>query len=107
MADVLKTLGTGILNATSSMVYTAPSGVTTVVRNIHVCNVTSGSVTFSLNYNATAGGAGGAMYNNMTVAGYGVFDWSGFWVLPPTIAVYALAASANSLVLSMSGVESS
>lgn len=106
MADVLKRLaGPTQLASSSASIYTVPALTTTVIRNIHVVNTTSGGVTFNLLVNAAASSTATALFYSYNVAPYGVVDWSGMIVLNAADYLTSLAGVATSLVLTISGVE--
>ena len=78
MANTLKRIsGPAYLAAAAANIYTPPaSTILTVIRHIHIANVTGGAVTFSLYVGATAGSAGGTeLFKTFTVAANGTFDY--------------------------------
>lgn len=48
MADISKRLGKGTFTASSTTVYTAPSGTTTFIKAITLCNKTAADATVTL-----------------------------------------------------------
>jgi small neutral amino acid transporter SnatA (MarC family) len=108
MADVAKRLvGPQYLATTSAVLYTAPAATTTIIRNIHLCNVSSSAITFNLAVNAAATVAVNCAFYGFTVPANGVLDWSGMMPIAATETVAGLASTASALTVILSGVETS
>lgn len=103
MPDTAKRLaGPAAVGTVAATVYTTPAATTTVLRNIHVANTTTGALTFNLSVGADA--AGTRLYSGFSVPANGSLDWSGFIPLAATEVLQALASAAG-LTLTVSGVE--
>ena len=104
MTDTAKRLaGPSQLTGSAATVYTTPGATTTIVRNIHVANNTSGAVTFTMSIGADA--AGKRIYDAVSIPAHDALDWSGFLVLAATETLQAFASAGTSLTLTVSGVE--
>lgn len=68
--------GPAYLAASAADIYTPPaSTIYTVIRHIHIANVTGGAVTFTLYVGGTAGSAGGTeLEKGFSVAANGEYD---------------------------------
>lgn len=108
MADLAKRIiSPQYLPTTTGALYTVPVATTTIVRNIHVANVSAASsYTFSLAI-GTATVLSNCLYNGIFVPAYGAFDWSGFLVLAAGDVLHGLASNASVLVINASGIEAS
>lgn len=103
MADThVRLSGPALLPAAAATQYTA-TGVTAIVRNIHVFNNDVLAVTFTLSIGADA--AGTRLYDALSIPSRSALDWSGSLVIADTEIIQALASSANKLTLTISGVE--
>ena len=102
MPDTLKRLvGPAYLANAATLVYTAPTSTTTVLRHLRVVSEgTAGHFTISIGTD----GAGKRLWYHENVTDY--YDWSGNIVLAPTETLYAYASAASTLTITISGVES-
>ena len=93
-----------IANAAAN-IYTPPaSTIYTVVRHIHIANVTSGAVMFSLYVGATAGSAGGTqLFGGQSITANSAFDYYCVMKLLSTEFLSGVASAANSLVITVEG----
>lgn len=93
---MLATLTTNILN---------PSANTyAIVRQIHIVNKTSGTVTFSLWVGLTnANTAGTEFFNAQSVAANSVYDWYGALKLTSSQFIVGGAGAGTSLTIQISG----
>lgn len=110
MADAAKLLVSPMLLPTSSTaLYTTPASTTTIIRNIHISNSSTGALTFTLGIgtSAAAGSVVTSIYYQLTIPGQTAFDWSGFLVLPAGIVLAGLASNASNMTICVSGVEAS
>lgn len=108
MADVPKRLvGPLYLTTSPATLYTAGTGVTTIVRNIHVASVTSSIINFTLKINSSTADGVQALYYTYTLPSFGALDWSGILVLAPTDYLAGYSGTASVCVMTISGVESS
>lgn len=108
MGDVAKRLvGPVALGTTGAVYYTVPTATTTIVRNIHVANASAASGGVALTVAIGTASAATAFYYQTLLPASGSLDWSGFLPLATGETLVALAASINSLTLTVSGVESS
>jgi hypothetical protein len=108
MADVAKLLVAPVLLTSSAVtLYTAPAGVTAIVRNIHVNNTSASAYGFSLGLNGTPATLSNALYSNYMLATNSAFDWSGFLVVPAGQTLVGLCSASGVLNIVISGVESS
>jgi hypothetical protein len=106
MADKIDSLYTGQPGTTDTLLYTAPAGKPTVIRNIHVANTTGAPATITLGLNA--GGALAAanhFYTAVSVAANSFLDWAGWQVVKGGGTIRALQGTASALTVSISGVE--
>ncbi len=104
MADIAKRLCGPVAVSTSNTVfYTVPTGVTTIVRNIHIAGASSSTTTISLAIGVTT--APNSLYWGYTVPQNSAFDWSGFLVLAAGETLQGLAGQASLLTLTVSGIE--
>lgn len=95
------------LGTTISTVYTVPSATTTIVKQILVANVTSTAATATIHFVPSAGSASASnkVFGEITISANStqVIDLS--TVLPTGATVQALAGSATSINIHISGVE--
>jgi len=106
MAGTLKVLaGPAYMGSSAANIYTpAASTIYTVIRHIHIANVTAGAVTFSLYVGLTGGSAGGTeLFKSHSIAANSEFDY--FPLLKMTSADFltGLASGATSLVITVEG----
>jgi len=73
---------TTALNAT---VFTCPASNRTYVKDIDVCNTTAGSVTASVYLvpSGVAYGTTNALFYNVAIPAYSVFQWTGSQIINP------------------------
>jgi len=100
-------LGQGVATTGATTLYTTPASTRTFVKNIDICNVTSGAVTFNVYLVPTAGTAstsnalfyGAALAANMTVS------WTGVQILNAGDTIQILASAGTSVTVTASGAE--
>lgn len=107
MPDISKRIvGPLLLTSSSVVLYTVPASTTTILRNIHVTNVTGSIITFSMGINGVASNINWLLYSSMGVPAAGAFDWSGHLVMHAGDTLTGLAGSNSSLNIFVSAVES-
>lgn len=106
MAGTLKRIaGPAFLAASATNIYTPPaSTILTVIRHIHVANVTAGAVTFTLYVGATGGSAAGTeLFKSHSVAANSEFDYYCVQLMTSTDFLSGLASAGSSLVITVEG----
>ncbi len=106
MAGTIKRIaGPAYLAASATNIYTpAAATILTVLRHIHIANVTAGAVTFTLYVGATGGSAGGTeLFKSYNVAANSVFDWYGALLMASTDFLSGLASAGTSLTITVEG----
>ncbi len=100
-----KIAGPAYLSNSVADIYTPPaSTIYTVIRHIHVANVTAGPVEFSLYVGATAGSSGGTqLFGGYSVAANSAFDYYCMLRLASTDFLSGVATAATSLVITVEG----
>lgn len=102
-----KISGPAYLAAAAADIYTpAASTIYTVIRQIHVANVTAGAVTFTLYVGATGGSSAGTeLFKAYSVAANSTYDhyWSPGLKLLSTEFLSGLASAATSLTITVVG----
>lgn len=96
--------GPAYIASSATNVYTpASSSFATVIRHIHIANVTTGAVTFSMYVGATGGSAGGTeLFKDYSVAAKSTFDYYCALRMLSTDFLTAIAA-ATSLTVTVEG----
>ncbi len=97
--------GPAFLAAAAADIYTPPAAtIYTVLKHIHVANVTAGAVTFTLYIGATGGSAAGTeLFKGYSVAANSAFDHYCNRKLVSTDFLSGLASGASSLVITIDG----
>lgn len=106
MAGSIKRIaGPAYLSNTAADIYTpAASTIYTVIRHIHIANVTAGAVTFTLYVGATGGSAAGTeLFKGYSVAANSSFDYYCAMKMLSTDFLSGLASAATSLVITVEG----
>lgn len=106
MAGTIKRIaGPAYIAASATDVYTpAASTIFTVIRHIHVANVTAGAVTFTLYVGATGGSAAGTeLFKGYSVAANSAYDWYGALKMVSTDFLSGLASAGSSLTITVEG----
>lgn len=106
MAGTLKRIaGPAYLAASATDIYTPPaSTIYTVIRHIHVANVTAGAVTFTLYVGATGGSAAGTeLFKSYSVAANSSFDYYCALKMTSTDFLSGLASAGTSLTIVVEG----
>ena len=106
MAGTIKRIaGPAYLANAAADIYTPPaSTIYTVIRHIHIANVTAGAVTFTLYIGATGGSAAGTeLFKGYSVAANSSFDYYCAKKLINTDFLSGLASAATSLTITVEG----
>lgn len=106
MAGTLKRIaGPAFISNAAADIYTPPaSTIYTVIRHIHIANVTVGAVTFSLYVGATAGSAAGTeLFKSHSIPANSEFDYYCSLRMASTDFLTGIAGSASSLVITVEG----
>lgn len=106
MAGTLKRIaGPAYLAASATDIYAPPaSTIYTVIRHLHVANVTAGAVTFTLYVGATGGSAGGTeLFKAYSVAANSSFDYYCVLKMISTDFLSGLASAGSSLTIVVEG----
>lgn len=106
MAGTLKRIaGPAFLAAAATDIFTpAASSIYTVIRHIHVANVTASAVTFTLYVGATGGStAGTELFKGVTVAANSAFDYYCTLKMTSTDFLSGLASAGTSLTIVVEG----
>lgn len=93
-----------IANAAADIYTPAAATIYTVIRHIHVANVTAGAVTFTLYVGATGGSAAGTeLFKGYSVAANSSFDFYCALKMVSTDFLSGLASAASSLTIVVEG----
>lgn len=93
-----------IANAAANIYTPAASTIYTVLRHIHVANVTTSAATFSLYVGATGGSAGGTeIFKDYSVDAKRTFDWYCNRKMLSTDFLSGVASAATALVITVDG----
>lgn len=108
MASVTpKKFGQGNIATTpGTLVYTAPTGISSIVKCIDICNTTGGAITVSV-YLVPSGdtaAAANALFYTISVASNGTYQWLGTQVLDAGGFIQAIA-SATGCTINVGGGE--
>lgn len=108
MANTLKRIsGPAYLANAAANIYTPPAAtIFTVIRHIHLANVTASVVTFTLYVGATGGSAAGTeLFKTTTIPANGTYDYyspNGMQMLS-TDFLTGLASAATSVTITVNG----
>lgn len=106
MAGTLKLIApTAYLGSSVANIYTpAASTIFTVIRHIHLANVTTSSQTFTLYVGATGGSAGGTeLFKLVTIPANSYLDYYPQLRLASTDFLTGLASAASSVTITVEG----
>ena len=86
-------------------IYTPPaSTIYTIIRHIHIANVSASAVTFSLYIGATGGSAGGTqLFGSQSIPANSAFDYYCSMKMLSTDFLSSIASAATSLVITVEG----
>lgn len=104
MAKTAKRLaGPGLLSGVAATKYTVPAGTKTIIRQIHVANVTNAAAGFTGSIGADATGTEIATAKSVPANDY--IDMYGYWVMDAAEIFQAFGSAANALNLTLFGDE--
>lgn len=106
MAGQLKRIaGPAYMASSAADIYTPPaSTIYTVIRHIHIANVTAGAVTFTLYVGGTAGSVGGTeLFKAVSIAANSSFDYYCTQKMISTDFLSGLASAGTSLTITVEG----
>lgn len=106
MAGTLKLIsGPAFLSNAAADIYTPPaSTIYTVIRHIHIANVTTGAVAFTLYKGATGGSAAGTeLFKLVSVPANSYVDYYPIMKMTSTDFLSGLAGAASSLTITVEG----
>lgn len=109
MAGTLKSIAgpAYIANSATNIFTPAAATIFTVVRHIHIANITAGAVTFTLYIGATGASAGGTeLFKGYSVAANSSFDYYCVRKMLSTDFLVGLASAATSLTIDVEGEQS-
>lgn len=88
-------------------IYTVPASTTAVIKEVVICNTTSGAVTLDLSFVPSGGtaGAANAIFSTLSVSANETKIYSMSSVLAAAGTVQAKASAGTSLTLTVSGIE--
>jgi len=105
MATIKRIAGPAYISNSAANIYTPPaSTIYTIIRQIHIANVTNGTVTFSLFVGGTGGSTGGTqLEGTYSITAYN--DWDRYVTLymASTDFLTGIASAASSLVITVMG----
>lgn len=101
MAGTLKKFGPAYLAASATDIYTPPaSTIYTVIRHIHLANVTAVSKTFTLYVGTTGGSTGGTeLFKNQVIAANSTYDYFCALRLASTDFLVGLASAGTAVTI--------
>ena len=106
MAGTLKRIsGPAYIAASATNIYTPEaSTIYTVIRHIHIANVTTGAITFTLYVGATGGSAAGTeLFKLVSVAANSSYDYYCTLKMLSTDFLSGLASAGSSLTITVEG----
>lgn len=97
--------GPAYMGSSAADIYTPPaSTIYTIIKHIHIANVTSGSVTFSLYVGTTGGSTGGTeLFKAKTLAANDSFDYYCNMKMSSSDFLSGLASAGTSLAITVEG----
>lgn len=97
--------GPAYLANSATDIYTPPaSTIYTVIRHIHLANVTAGAVTFTLYVGGTGGSAGGTeLFKLVSIPANSSFDYYTVMKMLSTDFLSGLASAATSITIVVEG----
>lgn len=101
MAGTLKRTGPAYLANSVTDIYTPPaSTIYTVIKHLHLANVTGSPVTFTLYVGATGGSAGGTeLFKGVPIPANSSFDYYCTLKMASTDFLSGLASSASAITI--------
>jgi hypothetical protein len=97
--------GPAYFSNAAANIYTPPaSTIYTIIRHIHIANVTTGAITFSLYVGATGGSAGGTqLFGTRSVPANSEMDYFCTLFMASTDFLSGIASAASSLTITVEG----
>jgi hypothetical protein len=97
--------GPAYIASSVANIYTPPaSTIYTVIRHIHIANVTASAVTFSMYVGATGGSTGGTqLFGGQSIPANSPFDYYCVQKMLSTDFLTAVASAGTSLVITVEG----
>lgn len=96
--------GPTALTSAAATIYTVPATLTSVVRHIRISNGTTAEETVNVSVQTDA--TSNRILHDFAIPAKGIADWTGFLHLGTTEIIQASGSSAVSVVITLSGVES-
>lgn len=106
MAGTLKRIaGPAYLASSAANIYTPPAAtIYTIIRHIHLANVTGGAITFTLYVGATGGSAGGTeLFKAVSIAANSTYDYYCAQYMASTDFLTGLASAGSSITIEVEG----
>jgi hypothetical protein len=99
--------GPAYISNSAANIYTPPAAtIYTIIRQIHIANVTAGDITVSLYVGATGGSAGGTqLLGGETIAANSSQDFYFNLYMASTDFLTGIASAATSLVITVMGAQ--
>jgi hypothetical protein len=99
-------LGQAAITGTIATIYTAPTGVRTFVKDLNICNTTSGALTVNVHLVPSAGSADttNAILYGYSIAANTTYRWSGVQIMNAAGTIQ-VKASTTGLTITASGAE--
>jgi hypothetical protein len=99
-------LGQAAITASYATIYTVPAGVSTYLKDMDVCNTTTGTLLLSISIVPSAGspGAANALFFDLPIPGGATLQWTGTQLMPAG-STLQVKGSAVGLTVTASGGE--
>ena len=99
-------LGQAAITGTIATLYTVPTGVRTFIKDLNICNTTSGAVTANVHLVPKSGtaGTGNAILYTYSVAANSVYRWTGVQIMNEGGTIQ-IKGSTTGLTITASGAE--
>lgn len=102
MRQAIQLLAPTAASTGDATLFTTAAATVTIIRHIRVCNTSNGALTFSFAFGGTAATAANCIVKDQSVPANTSVDLFGYYVLPASTAVHALA-SATTITFEVSG----
>jgi hypothetical protein len=99
---VASKLGQGALNTTTTNYYICPANTQTYVKDIDICNTSSGSITVTVYIvpNGSTASTSNALFYNASLPVASTLQWTGTQIMVAGDSIQAKATAAASIVIS-------
>ena len=99
-------LGQAAVTGTIATIYTAPAGVRTFVKDLNICNTTSGALTINVHLVPKSGTAGtdNAILYTYSITANTTYRWTGIQIMNEGGTIQ-IKGSATGLTITASGAE--